>query len=71
MGEEGNGIDFIYAKTFEGKNAKINWRFHSFIHERHKKQYMSRPKTHSKGVTVISHLKPEGLKYNLTQTVIL
>ena len=32
---------------------------------------MSRPKTHSKGVTVISHLKPEGLKYNLTQTVIL
>ena len=34
-------------------------------------QYMSRPKTHSKGVTVISHLKPESLKYNLTQTVIL
>ena len=32
---------------------------------------VSRPKTHSKGVTVISHLKPEGLKYNLTQTVIL
>ena len=32
---------------------------------------MSRPKTHSKGVTVISHLKPEGLKYNLTQTIIL
>ena len=31
----------------------------------------SRPKTHSKGVTVISHLKPEGLKYNLTQTIIL
>ena len=32
---------------------------------------MSRPKTRSKGVTVISHLKPEGLKYNLTQTIIL
>ena len=34
-------------------------------------QEVSRPKTHFKGVTVISHLKPEGLKYNLTQTVIL
>ena len=33
--------------------------------------YLSRPKTHSKGVTVISHLKPEGLKCNLTQTIIL
>ena len=32
---------------------------------------MSRPKTHSKGVTVILHLKPEGLKYNMTQTIIL
>ena len=28
---------------------------------------MSRPKTHSKGVTVISRLKPEGLKCNLTK----
>ena len=32
---------------------------------------VSRAKTHSKGVTVISHLKPKGLKYNLTQTIIL
>ena len=32
---------------------------------------VSRPKTHSKGVTVNLHLKPEGLKYNLTQTIIL
>ena len=32
---------------------------------------VSRPKTHSKAVTVILHLKPEGLKYNLTQTIIL
>ena len=32
---------------------------------------LSHPKTHSKGVTVISHLKSEGLKYNLTQTIIL
>ena len=29
------------------------------------------PQDHSKGVTLISHLKPEGLKYNLTQTIIL
>ena len=32
---------------------------------------MSRPKTHSKGMKVISHLKPKGLKCNLTQTIIL
>ena len=32
---------------------------------------MSRPKTHSKGMTVISHFKPEGLQCNLTQTIIL
>ena len=32
---------------------------------------MWRPKTHSKGVTVILHLKPEGLQCNLTQTIIL
>ena len=32
---------------------------------------MSLPKTNSKGVMVISHLKPKGLKYNLTQTIIL
>ena len=32
---------------------------------------MSRPKTHSKGVTVISHFKPEGLQCNLTQILIL
>ena len=35
------------------------------------KDMLSRPKTHSKGVTVISYLKLEGLKYNLTQTIIL
>ena len=29
------------------------------------------PKTHSKGVTVISYFKPEDLQYNLTQTIIL
>ena len=32
---------------------------------------LSRPKTRSKGVIIISHLKPEGLKYNLTRTIIL
>ena len=32
---------------------------------------LSHLKTHSKGVTVISHLKPEGLKCNLTETIIL
>ena len=32
---------------------------------------VSRPKAHSKGVMVISHLKPEHLKCNLTQTIIL
>ena len=29
------------------------------------RKLLLRPKTHSKGVTVISHLKPEGLKCNL------
>ena len=33
--------------------------------------HLSHPKTHSKGVTVISHIKPEGLKCNLTETIIL
>ena len=32
---------------------------------------LSCPKTHSKGMTVILHLKLEGLKCNLTQTIIL
>ena len=32
---------------------------------------MSCPKTHSKDVLVISHLKPEGSKYKLTKTFIL
>ena len=36
-----------------------------------KVEKMSRPKTHFKGVTVISHFKPEGLQCNLTQTIIL
>ena len=46
-------------------NIDSNGFWNNEMHE------VSRPKTHSKGVTVISHLKPEGLKYNLTQTVIL
>ena len=32
---------------------------------------LSRPKTHSKGMTVISHFKYEGLQCNLAQTIIL
>ena len=32
---------------------------------------LSRPKTHFKGMTIILHLKLEGLKCNLTQTIIL
>ena len=56
MGEEGNGIDLIYAKTFEGKNAKINWRFHSFIHERHKSQYIYPMVCPKVNFSIISHL---------------
>ena len=46
---------------YVGKRLKFWWNA--------RRDLVSRPKTHSKGVTVILHLKPEVLKCNLTQTI--
>ena len=52
-------------QVYHATTKHINVRFHNI------KELVSRPKTHSKGVTVISHFKPEGLQCNLTQILIL
>ena len=50
---------------------EIHWRQKDRVKWVKEGDCMSRPKTHSKGVTVNSHFKREGLQYNLTQTIIL
>ena len=60
-----SAIEFFVSGNILSGNFTPNMRF-NFPQLR-----MSRPKTHSKGVTVILHLKPEGSKCNLTQTIIM
>ena len=61
----------VYSYTTHNKMKK-NILIHVYIRKTLKATLrLSRPKTHSKGVTVISHFKPEGLQCNLTQILIL
>ena len=48
----------LYIQVIFISQIEFNWNNQNLLRMGH---ILSRPKTHSKGMTVISHFKPEGL----------